>query len=66
MNSTNRAIRGQLLVVLGFEAALVALLHWAASPTYTIPLGSLVDWFQSSDPAVALVAVARLAALAIG
>lgn len=53
-------------MVVAFEVALVVALHLAASPTYSIPLQSLPDWFQSTDPTVALVAVARLAALAIG
>lgn len=48
------------------QAALVAALHLTASATYAIPFTALPDWFQATDPAVALVAVARLAALAIG
>lgn len=65
MNSTGRAIGG-LFGALVCEVALIGALHWSASPTYAIPLDGLVDWFRAGDPTVALVAVARLVALAIG
>ncbi len=65
VNSTGNAVGG-VLVVLLFEVGLIGALHWSADPTYTVPLGSLGDWIQTTDPTIALVAVARLAALAIG
>ncbi len=55
-----------MALVVALEVALVAALHLTASPTYAIPFTALPEWFQVTDPAVALVAVARLAALAIG
>lgn len=48
------------------EVALVVALHLTASTTYAIPFTALPEWFQATEPAVALVAIARLAALAIG
>ncbi len=53
-------------MVLLFEVGLIGALHWSASSTYTVPLGSLAEWIQTTDPTVALVAVARLVALALG
>lgn len=65
-DSTDRAFRGGLLVVLLAEAGLVGALHWSAGGTEAIPIGSLADWMRTADPAAALTSVARLVALAIG
>jgi hypothetical protein len=66
VRSANRLPRLELLAVLGAEVALVVALHLAGGPAYGVPVASIPDWLQSADPAVALVALARLAALAIG
>jgi hypothetical protein len=65
VNSTGRAWGGVLVVLLG-EVALISILHWSASSDYAVPLGSLGEWLQTTDPTTALVALARVAALAIG
>lgn len=48
------------------EVALIAAVHWSAGPTYRVPLEGIVDWFSQAEPTVALVAAARVVALAIG
>lgn len=48
------------------EVALVIALHLAGSSDYAVPLRSIGDWLGATDPAVVLVAVARLSALVIG
>jgi hypothetical protein len=69
MNSTvgvNRAIKGELLGVIGLEVALVVALHVIGGPARSIPFDDLGAWLSSTDATTALVAVARLAGLAIG
>jgi hypothetical protein len=66
VNSTNRVARLDLLAVLLVETALVVVLHRVGADTYSVPLRSTVDWLQTADPTVVLVALARLMALAIG
>jgi hypothetical protein len=65
VNSTGNAVR-RLIAVLGCELALIVALHWSADSSTTIPFGSFADWVQATDPGLALVAMARLVALAIG
>lgn len=52
--------------MLALEIGLITVLHWSANSTYAIPLQSLGDWLRTADPAVSLVAVARIIALGIG
>lgn len=72
VNSTDSAtpaesgFRFDVLGVIAIEAALVMALHLTASPAYAVPLQSLPDWFSVTDPTTALVALARIVALAIG
>lgn len=69
MNSTvdvNRAIKGELFVVVALEVALVVALHFMGGPAHSVPLDGIGQWFSSTDATTALVAVARLAGLAIG
>lgn len=53
-------------MVLLIEAALVVALHLAGAVTGVVPLGSLGSWLTTADPTTVLVAVARMAGLAIG
>ncbi len=64
--SQDKSIRLELPVVLALEAALVVALHLAGSAENAVPLQSMVDWLRVSDPAIVLVALARLVALVIG
>ena len=66
VNRVDKAAWRDLFVVLVLEAALVAALHWVGSDLYDVPLRSLGPWFQTTEPTVALVALARLVGLAIG
>ncbi len=66
VNRVDKAAWRDLFVVLVLEAALVAALHWVGSDLYDVPLRALGPWFQTTEPTVALVALARLVGLAIG
>ena len=66
VKAANKLPRLELLVVLAVEVALVVAVHLAGGPAYAVPLDGIGDWLQTADPTVALVALARLAALAIG
>ena len=66
VNRADKAAWRDLFVVLVLEAALVAALHWVGSDLYDVPVRALGPWFQTTEPTVVLVAVARMAGLAIG
>ncbi len=66
MNRADKAAWRDLFFVLVLEVALVAALHWVGSDLYDVPLRALGPWFQTTEPTVALVALARLVGLAIG
>lgn len=66
VNRADKAAWRDLFVVLVLEAALVAALHWVGSDLYDVPVRALGPWFQTTEPTVALVALARLVGLAIG
>jgi len=66
VNRVDKAAWRDLFVVLVLEAALVAALHWVGSDLYDVPMRALGPWFQTTEPTVALVALARLVGLAIG
>lgn len=69
LNSATQTVRSpryDLVIVVALELALVVALHLTASAAYSVPLQSLPQWFQSTDPTIALVALARIMGLAIG